>query len=401
MELEWFLRGLFFVLGAMIGSFLNVCIVRMPLEQSVVMPGSHCMKCGKAVRWFDNIPILSYFILGGKCRDCGVKFSWRYAGIEFLSACLFLGFFLYYGLTWLLLPYLVLVSLFIVATFVDFEYRIIPDELSLFGIPAALFLTLFIPVLHPVRSTAELQTGWVIAVSLVGVSLLLMIIDALRRKVKFACDEQMLIVVITGILLLQGALIRFPWEAGTYTNSILSLCAALQGVIIGGGSLFLMGMAGAMIINKRVVTLIDLKVVSEDPEGLFKELIAQGYINDEGDIQKKFTGLSSKDGFTLSGSWTKDQDLVYEMIVSCNEGGVMGGGDVKLLALIGAFLGWKLVLVSFFVAPFFGAVVGIAEKIRTKSSAIAFGPYLVLGALVSMFWGEKIVRWFLGCYGFY
>ncbi len=89
------------------------------------------------------------------------------------------------------------------------------------------------------------------------------------------------------------------------------------------------------------------------------------------------------------------------MIVSCNEGGVMGGGDVKLLALIGAFLGWKLVLVSFFVAPFFGAVVGIAEKIRTKSSAIAFGPYLVLGALISMFFGDKIVRWFLGCYGIY
>lgn len=399
MELEWFLRGVFFVLGAMIGSFLNVCIVRMPLEQSVVMPRSHCMKCGKAVRWFDNIPILSYFILGAKCRDCGARFSWRYAGIEFLTACAFLVFFLYFGLTWLLLPYLILLSLLIVATFVDFEYRIIPDELSFFGIPTALLMCLFIPSMYPVSFASDLQTGWMVASVLVVVSFFLMMIDALRRKVGIARDEQTLMAVVVGILLLQWGVIHSSWTDFPYIKSVLSLCAALQGVIIGGGSLLLMGMAGAMIINKRVVTLIDLKVVTDAPEDLFKELMGQGYINDEGDIQKKFTALVSKDAFVLSEQWNKDRSNAYDMIVSCNESGVMGGGDVKLLALVGAFLGWQMALVTFFVAPFFGAVVGIVEKIRTKSSAIAFGPYLVLGALISMFWGDKILRWFLGCYG--
>jgi len=76
----------------------------------------------------------------------------------------------------------------------------------------------------------------------------------------------------------------------------------------------------------------------------------------------------------------------------------MGGGDVKLLAMIGAFLGWKLALLTFFIAPFFGAIVGIIEKIRTKDSTIAYGPYLVLGALVSMFWGDWIIRWVMNGY---
>jgi prepilin signal peptidase PulO-like enzyme (type II secretory pathway) len=292
-----------------------------------------------------------------------------------------------------------LLSLLIVATFVDLEYRIIPDELSFWGIPIALLFSLFMPSLHPVRSASELQTGWLICVGIASVSFLLMVIDALRRKAGIARDEWMLLAAVVAVLALQGGVIYLPWAAGM--PAVLSLCAAFQGVIIGGGALYLMGMIGAMVINKRVVTLIDLKVVVETPEPLFKELVASGYINDEGDIQKKFRDLSSKDDLVLTSTWEANRQDIYEMIVSCNDSGVMGGGDVKLLALIGSFLGWPLALVSFFVAPFFGAVVGVAEKIRTKSSAIAFGPYLVLGALISLFWGEAIIRFVLANYGLY
>jgi len=252
---ELFYRILFFILGAMIGSFLNVCIIRLPQEKSVVFPGSHCTKCQKPIRWYDNIPIVSYFMLGGKCRDCGARFSIRYALVEFLTALTFLEFYLHFGLTWLLLPYLIMVSGFIVGTLVDFEHRIIPDEVTLGGAIVGLVLSGFIPQLH-----------------------------------------------------------------GT-DSRIWSLGQAGLGILVGGGSIYLMGLFGEWVFKKEA----------------------------------------------------------------------MGGGDVKLLAMIGAFLGWEYAILSFFLAPFFGSIVGIIEKIRTKDSTIAYGPYLVIGALVSLFWGQKLI----------
>ncbi len=255
MDLEILIRVFFFIAGALIGSFLNVCIVRLPLEKSVVRPGSHCVKCNKPIRWYDNIPILSYLILLGKCRDCGAKFSIRYLLIELLTASTFLGLYLYYGLSWILLPYLLMFSGFIVATFVDFEHRIIPDEVSLGGLIVGFIISPFIPQMHSTHS-------WL-------------------------------------------------WSLGQ----------SALGILVGGGSIYLMGLMGEWIFKKEA----------------------------------------------------------------------MGGGDVKLLAMVGAFLGWKYALLTFFLAPFFGAIVGIIEKIRTKDSTIAYGPYLVLGAIVSLFWGDKII----------
>jgi len=254
-DLELFLRILFFISGAMSGSFLNVCIIRLPQEKSVVFPGSHCTKCQKPIRWFDNIPIISYFLLGGKCRDCGARFSIRYPLIELLTALTFLEFYLYFGLTWLLLPYLLMVSGFIVGTFVDLEHRILPDEVTLGGAIVGLILSGLIPQLHATDS-------WI-------------------------------------------------WSLGQ----------AGLGILVGGGLIYLMGLFGEWVFKKEA----------------------------------------------------------------------MGGGDVKLLAMIGAFLGWEYAILSFFLAPFFGSIVGIIEKIRTKDSTIAYGPYLVIGALVSLFWGKKII----------
>jgi leader peptidase (prepilin peptidase)/N-methyltransferase len=256
--------GIFiFILGSIVGSFLNVCIVRMPKEESIVRPRSHCVHCKKMIPWYDNIPLISFFLLKGKCRFCKGKISWRYVLVELLTALSFLGFYRYFGLNAVLWPYLVMLSGFIIATFVDIEHRIIPDEVTIGGMIVGFLFSLLIPQLH--------QTD----LPLVG--------------------------------------------AGK----------SLLGILIGGGAIYLMGLLGDFIFRKES----------------------------------------------------------------------MGGGDVKFMAMVGAFLGWKLALLAFFIAPFFGAVVGIIIKIRTKESLIPYGPFLVVGSLIALFFSSQILSWIFNLYG--
>jgi leader peptidase (prepilin peptidase) / N-methyltransferase len=268
---EPFLIGFFvFVFGAVIGSFLNVCIVRLPLEQSIVTPSSHCVHCKRPLSWYDNIPFFSYLLLRGRCRFCHERISLRYFLVELTTAVSFWFFYRQYGLTPLFFAYLFMLAGFIIATFVDLEHRIIPDEVSVGGMFAGLILSLLVPKLHVYHPTG-------------------------------------------------------------LTAHFKSLGLSALGALIGGGSIYLMGLLGDFIFKKES----------------------------------------------------------------------MGGGDVKLMAMVGAFLGWKIALMAFFIAPFFGAVYGIAEKIRTKDSTIAYGPFLVMGTLISMFYGNKILNWLTGHYQYY
>jgi len=252
-----------FVLGLLVGSFLNVCIHRMPLEQSIVRPGSHCPSCKKPILWYDNIPLLSYLILKGRCRSCKEKISLRYFIVELLTAALFVIVLKYFGLENPLqyFSYIVLASLLVVATFVDIQHRIIPDEISLGGIVIGFILS-----------------------------------------------------TINGF-------------------KLQNIVGSLLGIIIGGGIIYLTGF---------LFDLVYFKLLKKPP------------------IQ----------GETSS----------------------MGGGDVKLLAMIGAFLGWQKAVLTFFLAPFFGAVIGIINCITKKDHTIAYGPFLSLAALISIFWADKIIR---------
>ena len=151
-----------FLFGACIGSFLNVCIYRIPREQSVVTPRSHCPSCNKLIPWYLNIPLLSYVMLMGKCRFCGVKLTPRYLIVELLTACLFLLVYLKYSLgvdirplflvplatPALVIIYWLVAGGLILGTFVDFEHLIIPDRVTLGGIVAGLILSGFFPELH-------------------------------------------------------------------------------------------------------------------------------------------------------------------------------------------------------------------------------------------------------------
>ncbi|MGE5279342.1 MAG: prepilin peptidase [Deltaproteobacteria bacterium] len=243
--------------GLCIGSFLNVCIYRLGREESIVKPASHCPRCLKPIRWFDNIPLLSYLVLRGRCRDCGAGISFRYFFVELLTGGIFLVVFQRFGLTPLFFIFAAFVSGLIVATFVDFDHRIIPDEVSLGGIIVGLAASAAYPPLQHTSVFAQ------------------------------------------------------------------AVARSLLGVLVGGGVLWLLGVIGDFIFKKES----------------------------------------------------------------------MGGGDMKLLAMIGAFLGWKLALLTLPVASVIGAVVGIIAKIRTRESEIAFGPYLAIGALVALFWGGKIIEY--------
>jgi len=322
-----------FLIGAIVGSFLNVCIVRMPRDLSVVAPGSHCFSCRNPIAWCDNIPIISWFVLGGKCRHCGTRFSFRYPLVELLTACCFLGFYVYFGWSTKLAAYLVMMSCFIVSTFVDFEHRIIPDEISVGGMFAGMILSVFFIDLHSVGSQ-ELLIGRIVMRLVVGICLMVHVIEFFWSRREFDREDGILLAIILGLVLVEAGMDVVLNAGSVHKTSmlgihLLSADASIIGLLLGGGVIYAMGLLGDLIFRKES----------------------------------------------------------------------MGGGDVKLMALIGAFMGWKLAVLTFFVAPFFGALYGIIEKIRTKDSAIAYGPFIVMGALISLFYGDTIVAWIMGQYG--
>jgi leader peptidase (prepilin peptidase)/N-methyltransferase len=238
-----------FLFGLLFGSFFNVCIYRIPRQESIVFPPSHCPACGAHIKPWDNIPVLSFMLLRGKCRTCQAHISWRYPLVELLTAALFVACLYLYGFEPLTVVYLVFGSALIVISFIDLDHQIIPDLISLPGLAVGVASSYFLPI------------AW--------------------------------------------------YES-------------LIGALVGGGVILIIGYAGSIIFKKEA----------------------------------------------------------------------MGGGDVKLMAMIGAFLGWKLALLTIFFASLVGAVVGLIAKIFTKKEYIPFGPFLSLGALLSLVFGYQLLFWY-------
>jgi len=132
-----------FLFGLIVGSFLNVCILRIPADKSIVLPASSCPKCGKDIAPYDNIPVLSWVFLGGKCRNCKTKISAMYPAVELLTGLLFLGCYLVFGLTVDALKWAVFAALLVVLTVTDLRERILPDEVNFFGLGAGLLFSFF------------------------------------------------------------------------------------------------------------------------------------------------------------------------------------------------------------------------------------------------------------------
>ena len=247
---------LFFVfcLGAIVGSFLNVCIVRLPKRESLIRPSSHCPHCNEPIRFYDNIPIISYILLAGKCRNCKNRISLRYPVVEGLTGLMTVALFMRYGPTVQFLLLLLFSAALLIITFIDLDHQIIPDVVSIPGIPCGIAASLLIPTI-----------SWI---------------------------------------------------------------DSLLGILVGGGLLL---------------------------------LVAVSY------------------------KW-----------VTGREG--MGGGDIKLLAMMGAWLGWKAIPFILLASSLIGLLVGggsgllLKRGLRTK---IPFGPFLAIASLIYIFFGPEVIRWYI------
>src|SRR5207248_5669427 len=261
------------VLGAMIGSFLNVVIHRLPLEQSIVFPNSSCPKCHNAIKPYDNIPILSFLALRGRCRSCGARISLRYPAVEALTAALFAAVTWHDGLSFALAFDLAFTASLIALVFIDAEHMILPNAITYPGMLFALATRLAVPYLAGSSHFEDLPQ-------------LISILPA-----------------------------RLPLGA-------VSLIDALIGALAGGGSLWLMGF-----------------------------------------LWEKLRGVEA-----------------------------MGFGDVKMMLMVGAFLGWRLTLLTILMGALSGSIAGIAmmyKRGRNLQMMLPFGIFLGIGAIISLLIGSR------------
>lgn len=267
--------------GALIGSFLNVVIYRLPRGESLAFPNSRCPHCGTAIKVYDNIPILSYLALGGSCRACGVRISPRYPAVEALTAALFflVAYFVAGGEPSLGLVFdLLFVAALIALVFIDAEHMILPNKITYPGIIIGLIARLIVPNIY--------GATW----------------------------------------LANGVLRDAPASLQSLANSVL-------GALLGGGSLWLIGW-----------------------------------------LWKRLRGIEA-----------------------------MGLGDVKMMLMVGAYLGALLTPLAIFVGFLLGALIGVAWMWRTgtrdMNAQIPFGISLGIGSIISLLFGTRIVGWYLSQIG--
>lgn len=348
-----------FVLGASIGSFLNVCIYRMPRDLSVNEPRrSFCPSCKYQIPFYHNLPLISWLVLRGKCANCGQKISVRYFGVELLTGLLFLAIWKHvWPGAWLLaLPYWILVSLFVVATFIDLEHFIIPDEITWGGTAAGIVLGFAMPQL--MGSDSNLVGGlWSIAGAAVGYFTLWGVVEAGKlafgkKRVAFEKPE------------------AFTWTRhGDDADLVVGDDKQLW-------SEFFARETDRMLMQCTWIEIGGERFENATPEFHYDRVAI-------GEKKWKLEELE-----TIRGE-------VREITIPRE---AMGFGDVKFIAAIGAFLGWKAVFFTIFSASTIGAVIGLATialRRREWSAKIPFGPYLALGALIWLFAGERIIAWYL------
>lgn len=339
----------FFSFGCIVGSFLNVCIYRMPLDLSVVSPPSHCPHCKYAIPFYLNVPLLTWLSLRGKCKNCSAPISSRYFIVELLTGVTFLACWLAYGHTtpWIALVYCLFLAGLIAATFIDFEHFIIPDEITLGGAVAGFVISFFLPTLHGTHSLGEGMER-----SLIGIAAGAGIVYAVLRLGKLMFGRQkMKLAGETKIVFTETALClpdqQIPYEEIFYRKS------------------------DTVVLEARTVELID-----------------RGYR----DVTLRLTPQMLR-----IGDEELDPETVPHIEAVCSElvlpREAMGLGDVKFMAAIGAFIGWQGAVFSLMASSIIGSTVGIALILlrqRAWSSRMPYGPYIALAAVIWIFGGKNL-----------
>jgi len=346
-----------FVLGAVVGSFLNVCIYRLPRDLSVNEPKrSFCPACEKQIPWQQNLPLFSWLFLRGRCASCGSRIPFRYFAVELLTALLFLA--IWRAFPWeIALAYWLLVALLIAATFIDFEHFIIPDEITLGGTAAGVLASFILPALmQTTQHWRALLTS--LASAALGYGLLWIVLEG--GKLAFGKKKIRL-----------EAPTLFSWTR------------------VGDDAEFVVGEDRGLwsdhFAREKDQLLLHCDEVVIDGRNLSKTTLRFHY--DRVAFGEEELVLDTID--RISG-------VVRELQIPRE---AMGRGDLKFLAAIGAFLGWRAVLFSIFAGSLLGSLVGLATLLigkRVWSAKLPFGPYLALGALGWMFFGDVLVAWYVG-----
>ena len=349
--------GIAFVLGATVGSFLNVCIYRLPRDLSVNEPRrSFCPSCKKLIPWQQNVPLISWLVLRGRCANCRSRIAFRYFAVELLTALLFLAIWLTFP--WdIAIAYWVFISLLIVATFVDFEHFIIPDEITIGGTVAGVVASFILPALMGTdRRIVSVITS--LASAAAGYGLLWLVLEGGKLafgKKKIRLDEPT----------------PFTW---TRKDDDADFAVGEE-----------RGLWSDYFARDK-----DLLVLQCD------EAVIDGRPFSNATLRFHFDRLAiAEEEFDLN-KVDQISGVVRELQIPRE---AMGRGDLKFLAAIGAFLGWRAVLFSIFAGSMFGSLVGLATLLigkRVWSAKLPFGPYLAFGALVWMFFGNFLTDWYLG-----
>jgi len=368
-----------FIFGSVVGSFLNVCIHRIPLNLSVVFPPSHCPHCKYSIPWYLNIPLLTWVYLKGRCRNCGAPISVRYFLVELLTALLFLGSWLGFGhfSPLLALIFCGFLAGLVVASLIDFEHTYVPDGLTYGGMVAGVLISLLVPILHGTISPAA-----ALKYSLLGLLVGAGEIYAVVRfgKLLFGRHHlpippgQRIIFTESSIVLPEG---EIPYEEVFYRKT------------------------DAITLQASRVELVD-RCYRDAAIRLTPDKLRIG--EDEFDPEQ-VPHLEAECARTELPRWRvawltlrgRDVEAERTQLVLPRE--AMGLGDVKMMAAIGAFLGWKAVVFCLLASSVIGAVVGvtlIAIGKRAWSSRLPFIPYIALGAILWLFGGWRMVAWLVG-----
>ncbi len=329
----------FFVFGTMVGSFLNVCIYRMPRDMSVVTPRSHCPNCGYMIPSWLNIPIFTWLFLRGKCAKCAMPISPRYLLVELLTGAVFLACWLSFGpySPPVAIAYCVLLAGFIVATFIDFEHFIIPDEITFGGIGAGFLASFLAPALHGTESTAAALKASAIGIAVGGG-----LIYAIVRGGKLMFGKQRVNLPPGSRVIFTEAALVLPTEQVLFEE----------------------------IFYRQSDTIVI--------EGTQIELPDRCYWNADVRLSPKKLRIGAE---TLNPEDVPHMEVVASQLTLPQE--AMGLGDVKFMAAIGAFLGWQAVAFSLMFSAIIGSAVGltsIALGKREWSSRLPYGPYIALAA---------------------